>query len=125
MSPHPVWAARRRRAERLRGEHPHAAELLAFYGDVLALQEPLYAKALGSRWLGAVEAADGRPPRLRLSRLPERPRERAFARFVRALPASATDLLRAVATYAAHGRAGLERKLANPSANRLLEQLDR
>ncbi len=97
MSPHPVWAARRRRAERLRGEHPHAAELLAFYGDVLALQEPLYAKALGSRWLGAVEAADGRPPRLRLSRLPERPRERAFARFVRALPASATDLLRAVA----------------------------
>ena len=96
MSPHPVWAARRKRVERLRGGHPHAAELLAFYGDVLALQEPLYAKALGSRWLGAVEAADG-APRLRLSHLPERPRERAFARFVRALPASATDLLRAVA----------------------------
>ena len=97
MSPHPVWTVRRKRVERLRGEHPHAAELLAFYGDVLALQEPLYAKALGSRWLGAVEAADGRPPRLRLAGLPERPRERAFARFVRALPASATDLLRAVA----------------------------
>ncbi len=97
MAIHPVWAARRRRVERLGGEHPHAAELLAFYGDVLALQEPLYAKALGSRWLGAVEADDGRPPRLRLSRLPERPRERAFVRFVRAVPASATDLLRAVA----------------------------
>ena len=97
MTPHPVWAARRRRVERLRGEHPHAAELLAFYGDVLTLQEPLYAKALGSRWLAAVEVDDGRPPRLRLSRLPERPRERAFARFVRAVPASATDLLRAVA----------------------------
>ena len=97
MSPHAVWAARRRRVERLRGEHPHAAELLAFYGDVLALQEPLYAKAMGSRWLGAVEADDGRPPRLRLSRLPERPRDRAFARFVRAVPASATELLRAVA----------------------------
>ena len=97
MSSHPVWAARRKRVERLRGEHPHAAELLAFYGDVLALQEPLYARALGSRWLGAVEAADGTRPRLRLSRLPERPRERAFARFVRAVPASATDLLRAVA----------------------------
>lgn len=97
MSPHAVWAARRRRVERLRGEHPHAAELLAFYGDVLTLQEPLYAKALGSRWLAAVEADDGRPPRLRLSRLPERPRNRAFARFVRAVPASATDVLRAVA----------------------------
>ena len=92
-----VWPRRRQRAERLRGEHPHAAELLAFYGDVLALQEPLYVKAAGSRWLGAVEAAGGGPPRLRLARLPERPRARAFARFVRAVPASATDLLRAVA----------------------------
>ena len=97
MAPHPAWTGRRRRVERLRGEHPHADELLAFYGDVLALQEPLYAKALGSRWLAEVEAADGKPPRLRLSRLPERPRARAFQRFVRAVPASATDLLRAVA----------------------------
>ena len=97
MSPHAVWAARRERVARLRGEHPPAAELLAFYGDVLGLQEPLYARALGSRWLGAVRADDGRPPRLRLSRLPERRRERAFLRFVRAVPASATDLLRAVA----------------------------
>ena len=94
---HPVWGRRRQRVERLRGEHPHAAELLAFYGDVLALQEPLYGRALGSRWLGAVEAADGGPPRLRLSRLPQRPRERAFLRFVRAVPASATDVLRAAA----------------------------
>ena len=97
MSPHAAWAARRDRVERLRAAQPHADELLAFYGEVLALQEPLFAKALGSRWLGAVEADDGRPPRLRLSRLPERPRERAFLRFVRAVPASATDLLRAVA----------------------------
>ena len=97
MAPNPVWTGRRRRVERLRGGHPHADELLAFYGDVLALQEPLYARALGSRWLSAVGAADGKPPHLRLSRLPERPRERAFRRFVRAVPASATDLLRAVA----------------------------
>ena len=94
---HPVWARRRQRVERLRGEHPHAAELLAFYGDVLALQEPLYGRALSSRWLGAVEGADGGPPRLRLSRLPQRSRERAFLRFVRAVPASATDVLRAAA----------------------------
>lgn len=97
MALHPVWARRYARGERLRGEHPHADELLAFYGDVLAVQERLYAKALGSRWLGAVEAADGGPPRVRLSRLPERPREQAFRRFVRAVPASATELLRAVA----------------------------
>ena len=94
---HPVWTRRRQRVERLRGEHPHAAELLAFYGDVLALQEPLYGRALSSRWLGAVEGADGGPPRLRLSRLPQRSRERAFLRFVRAVPASATDVLRAAA----------------------------
>ena len=96
MSLHPVWTRRRQRVERLCAEHPHAAELLAFYGDVLALQEPLYVKALGSRWLGAVAATAGDAPRLRLSRLPERPRELAFLRFVRAVPASATDLLRAV-----------------------------
>ena len=94
---HPVWERRRRRVERLRGKHPHAAALLAFYGDVLALQEPLYGRALGSRWPGAVGAGDGGPPRLRLAALPPRSRERAFLRFVRAVPASATDVLRATA----------------------------
>lgn len=97
MPPYPVWSRRRQRVARLRGEHQHAADLLAFYEDVLALQEPLYARALKSRWLGAVEAADGRAPRLRLERLPERPRDRDFSRFVRAVPASATDVLKAMA----------------------------
>ena len=97
MPPSPVWSRRRHRVGRLREEHPHAAELLAFYDEVLALQEPLHAKALKSRWLSAVEAADGRAPRLRLELLPERSRERDFSRFVRAVPASATDVLRAMA----------------------------
>ena len=97
MPPSPVWSRRRHRVGRLRDEHPHAAELLVFYDEVLALQEPLHAKALKSRWLRAVEAADGRAPRLRLERLPERSRERDFSRFVRAVPASATDVLRAMA----------------------------
>ena len=92
-----VWTPRRRRVERLRGEHPHAAEMLAFYGDVLALQQPLYERALASRWLGPVEAAAGDLPRLRLARLPSRPLDRAFRRFVRAVPGSATDVLRATA----------------------------
>ena len=98
MPRHPRWNQRRRRLTRLRAQHPHAAELLAFYDDVLALQEPLYGKALKSRWLGAVEASDGRPPRLRLERLPQRSRERDFSRFVRAVPATASEMLKAMAS---------------------------
>ncbi len=97
MPPHPVWSRRRHRVGRLGDEHPHAVELLAFYDDVLVLQEPLYRKALKSRWPSAVEATDGHPPRLRLELLPDRPRERDFARFVRAVPASATEVLRSMA----------------------------
>lgn len=97
MTPSALWSRRRHRVARLRAEHPHAAELLGFHDDVLSLQEPLYSRALKSRWLGAVEAADGRPPRLRLERLPRRSREREFSRFVRAVPASAPEVLRAMA----------------------------
>ncbi len=97
MQSHPVWSRRRQRVARLRAEHPHAAALLAFYDDVLSLQVPLHARALKSRWLGAVEAADRHPPRLRLELLPERPRERDFSRFVRAVPASASDVLKSMA----------------------------
>ena len=93
MARDPVWTRRRRRVERLRTDHPHAAELLAFYDEVLSLQEPLYARALKSGWSAEVEAADGSAPRLRLERLPLKPRERDFARFVRSAPASATEVL--------------------------------
>lgn len=106
MPRYPVWSRRRQRAARLRSEHPHAAELLAFYDDILSLQEALYAKAAKSRWREAVEATDGRAPRLRLGRLPERSRDRDFSRFVRAVPASATDVLGAMA----------ERLLTEPAA---------
>jgi formate dehydrogenase accessory protein FdhE len=92
----PVWAHRRHRIRRLRAEHPHAAEVLAFYGDVLALQEPLYGRASKAHWLDAVEAGDGQPPRLRLERLPQRHRDRDFSRFVRAVPVSATEVLKAM-----------------------------
>lgn len=97
MTPSAVWSGRRQRVARLRAEHPHAAELLAFYDDVLALQEPLHARTLRSRWLGAVEAAGGHTPRLCLELLPERPRKRDFSRFVRAIPASASDMLKSMA----------------------------
>ena len=94
---HPVWARRRSRAARLRAEHPHAAEMLAFYEDVLALQEPLYARTLKSRRPGAAAAAGGGAPRLRLAALADRRRERDFSRFLRAVPASAPEALKAAA----------------------------
>jgi len=97
MPPPSIWTQRRQRVARLRAGHPHAAELLAFYDDVLSLQEPLHARVLKSRWLGAVEAVDGPPPRLRLELLPERPRERDFSRFVRAVPASGSVVLKSMA----------------------------
>ena len=112
MTPSAVWSRRRQRVARLRAERPHTAELLAFYDDVLALQEPLYAKALKSRWLEAVEAADGRAPRLRLELLPERSRARDFARFVRALPTSATEVLRAMASRLASEPAAMSSLLS-------------
>ncbi len=112
MARDPVWAGRRRRVERLRAEHSHAAELLAFYDDVLALQEPLHAKARRSGWLKAVQAADGSAPALRLERLPERPRERDFSRFVRSLPGSATDVLKAVAARLTSEPAAMSELLA-------------
>ena len=112
MTPSAVWSRRRQRVARLSAERPHTAELLAFYDDVLALQEPLYAKALKSRWLEAVEAADGRAPRLRLELLPERSRARDFARFVRALPTSATEVLRAMASRLASEPAAMSSLLS-------------
>ncbi|MCY4658295.1 MAG: formate dehydrogenase accessory protein FdhE [Acidobacteria bacterium] len=112
MSRDPVWTRRRKRVERLRADHLHAAELLAFYDDVLALQEPLCAKARKAGWLGAVEAADGRAPRLRLTLLPLRPRERDFPRFVRSVPASATEVLRAVAERLSSEPAAMSELLA-------------
>lgn len=91
-------------------DHPHAAELLAFYEDLLALQEPLSVKASRSRWLGTVKSSSA--PRLHLDRLPTRPRERAFLAFVKRLPASSTVTLQAIA----------ERLIAEPAAaRRLLE----
>lgn len=107
-----VWTRRCHRAERLRADHPHAGELLAFYGDVLALQEPIHARARKSDWLRAVEAPDGRRPRLRLKQLPERPRERDFPRFVRSVPASATEVLKAIASRLAAEPAAMSELLA-------------
>lgn len=91
-----VWTQRRRRAERLCSDHPHASELLGFYAQLVGVQQPIFTKAAKSRWRDAVaSAAPG--PRIRLDRLPARARERAFGSFIKSLPASATDVLQAIA----------------------------
>ena len=85
------WRRRRTRAEKLRSEHPHAAELLAFYGQLLALQEPLYKRAAGASW--TARAAAGGGAGLDLNQLAGREIDRLFRRFARDLQPAATAVL--------------------------------
>ena len=89
----PVWSRRRARADTLGARHPPAAELLRFYADLLALQESIYGEALHSSW----PAVDTGRAHLRLDRLPERQTSWVFDKFIRALPPSATPVLKAIA----------------------------
>ncbi len=93
MASDPAWNIRRARAGTLRAQHPPADELLAFYGDLVALQEPIYAEILHSAW----PTVDRNTARIHLERLPERQTGWVFHKFIRALPASATPVLKAVA----------------------------
>ena len=89
------WQRRRTRAEKLRSEHPHAAELLAFYEQVLALQEPLYQRAAAKSW--TVRAAAGGGAGLDLNQLAGREIDRLFRRFARDLQPAATEVLAPIA----------------------------
>ena len=100
MASDPVWSLRRARAGKLRASHPPAAELLRFYADLLALQESIYGEALHSSW----PAVDPDGARLRLDRLPERQTSWVFDKFIRALPPSATPVLKAIAERLAGAR---------------------
>ncbi len=96
----PVWSRRRSRADTLRADHPPAAELLAFYGDLVTLQEPFYAEVLHSAW----PTVDPNTTRIHLERLSERRTGWVFDRFIRALPQSATPILTAIAGRLADDR---------------------
>ncbi len=100
MPPDPVWSRRRTRADKLRAKHAPAAELLRFYADLLALQEPIYGEALHSSW----PAVDPERVLIRLDRLPERQTSWVFDKFIRALPPSATPVLKAIAERLASDR---------------------
>ena len=88
-----VWSRRRDRADALRAEHPPAAELLAFYGDLVALQVASYAEVLHSAW----PVVDPDTTRIHFERLPERQTGWVFDKFIRALPQPATPILTAIA----------------------------
>ena len=89
------WQRRRARAEKLRSEHPHTAELLAFYEQVLALQEPLCQRAAAASW--TVRAAAGGGAGLDLNQLAGREIDRLFRRFARDLQPAATEVLAPIA----------------------------
>ncbi len=98
------WQERRRRAGQLAGEQPHAAELLAFYGAVLDLQEPLYWGALSARWLRRVSSTDERDiPVWRLERLPLAQMLAGFRQFLERLEPAAPMALATTARAALAG----------------------
>ena len=90
----PSWERRRDRTATLRDAHPHAEELLAFYGRVLDIQAQLYRKVRRSSWLDHVEVAtSGNGPRLGLDGLAGPERDQLFQDFVRAVESVSTEVL--------------------------------
>lgn len=86
-----TWSQRRARAEKLQSDHPHAAELLAFYARVLELQESLHRRAAGASW--TARAAAGKGGRLDLARLSGWQISRLFRRFARDVRPAANEVL--------------------------------
>ena len=94
----PSWNERQQRAAKLISQQPHAEQLLSFYLSLLKLQEPLYRRALRSDWLTRVQSpVEGEFPFVRLERLPLGQLLPAFQQFLRAVTASATDVLAGIA----------------------------
>jgi formate dehydrogenase accessory protein FdhE len=97
------FSQRQNRAAQLLAAYPHAAEMLGLYRQVLARQEPLYRRVLGSSWprLGRGDAPA--PPALGLDRLPFKKLSRPFRDFVAEVAGATPPAL--AAAGAAIGRA--------------------
>ncbi|MAG69371.1 MAG: formate dehydrogenase accessory protein FdhE [Vicinamibacterales bacterium] len=119
--PRPAWAARRRRATRLKDECPHVAAVLASYLGVLDLQEPLYASSRDGRWpdLRNPDAT----PRLALERLPFESLARPFGEFIAELGAVMPDTLKAESAAVATADVGLRAELLRAAAGRRPREL--
>ena len=85
----PVWNRRRARAEVLRGAHPQAESLLAFYGRVLVVQDSV-AREARAEW---VVTGQPSPPSFALRPTVDRSQARAFQRFVRDVAPGATEVI--------------------------------
>lgn len=87
------WKRRQARTDTLGADHPHVAELLTFYREILNLQEPLYRSAGRLRWPEGVRTQGKDGPRLRLAKFTGKGLDRAFTTFIKRVGRVATDLL--------------------------------
>ena len=126
----PSWNERQQRAATLISQQPHAEQLLSFYLSLLKLQEPLYRRALASDWLTRVQSpVEGEFPFVRLERLPLGQLLPSFQQFLRAVTASATDVLAGIAQALQSAADAvqtelLEHFLSRKSLERLAASLD-
>ena len=104
------WRQRRDRAAKLQTDHPHAAELLAFHGRVLELQEALHRRAAGAAWTGRAASAAG--GRLDLTKLSGWEINRLFRRFARDVRPAANPMLAALAQRLGAARSPVTELLA-------------
>lgn len=116
-----TWRQRRARAAKLQTDHPHAAELLAFYARVLELQEALYQRASGAAW--TARAAAGGDGRLDLAQLSGWEVTRLFRRFARDVQPAANDVLAPIAARLGAARSPAPDLLAAYVEGRPLDEL--
>ena len=94
----PSWKERCERTVTLRDAHPHAQELLTFYGQVFDIQAHLYRKVKNSSWLECVEVTTGgNGPRLGLDGLAGPECDRLFRDFIGVVELVSTEVLVAIA----------------------------
>ena len=116
-----TWRQRRIRAGKLQADHPHAAELLAFYARVLELQEQLQRRAAGAAWTR--RAAAGAGGRLDLAQFAGWEINRLFRRFARDVQPAANDVLAPIAERLGAARSPVAELLAAYVAGRPLDDL--
>ncbi len=107
----PIYEKRQLRAEKL-AQRPAAKEILAFYVELLKLQEPVYRKTLSSDWLAAVQGdvSDG-PPYLRLDHVPVGDLVPDFGLFLRDSASIVTETLAPVAHSIIQGGSEVQAEL--------------
>ena len=116
-----TWRQRRHRAGKLQSDHPHAAEMLAFYGRVLELQESLHRRAAGASW--TARAAAGPGGRLDLAQFAGWEINRLFRRFAREVQPAANDVLAPIAERLGASRSAAAELLAAYVEGRPLDVL--